>query len=130
MARPKKEFDKTQFEKLCSLQCTQEEICNFFECCEDTLNAWCKRTYRNEKGKQMNFSEVFKQKRGGGKVSLRRMQWRLAEKNATMSIWLGKQYLNQSDDNKKEEIQKENIDTLSSALIKLADKLESDEIND
>ena len=25
------------------------------------------------------------------------MQWRLAEKNASMAIWLGKQYLGQSD---------------------------------
>ena len=45
----------------------------------------------------MNFSEVFKQKRGVGKISLRRHQWRLAEKNANMAIWLGKQYLGQSD---------------------------------
>jgi len=25
------------------------------------------------------------------------MQWRLAEKNASMAIWLGKQYLDQTD---------------------------------
>ena len=25
------------------------------------------------------------------------MQWKLAEKNATMGIWLGKQYLGQKD---------------------------------
>ena len=45
----------------------------------------------------MNFSEVFKEKRGVGKISLRRAQFRLAEKNANMAIWLGKQYLGQSD---------------------------------
>ena len=30
-------------------------------------------------------------------MSLRRNQWKLAEKNTTMAIWLGKQYLNQKD---------------------------------
>ena len=56
-----------------------------------TLNAWCKRTYG------AGFSEIFRQKRGKGKISLRRHQMRLAEKNATMAIWLGKQYLGQTD---------------------------------
>ena len=30
-------------------------------------------------------------------MSLRRSQFRLAENNATMAIWLGKQYLGQKD---------------------------------
>lgn len=34
---------------------------------------------------------------GMGKISLRRAQFRLAEKNANMAIWLGKQYLRQTD---------------------------------
>ena len=91
MARPRKEIDQKQFENLCGLQCTLEEICGWFDVTDKTLDSWCKRTY-NE-----SFSEVFKQKRGNGKISLRRMQWRLAEKNATMAIWLGKQYLDQRD---------------------------------
>ena len=91
MARPKKEIDQKQFENLCGLQCTLEEICGWFDVCSDTLEAWCKRTYKR------SFSEVFKQKRGAGKISLRRSQWRLAEKNANMAIWLGKQYLGQKD---------------------------------
>ena len=91
MARPRKEIDQKQFENLCGLQCTLEEICGFFDVCTDTLEAWCKRTYK------ANFSEVFSKKRGMGKISLRRNQWRLAEKNASMAIWLGKQYLDQKD---------------------------------
>lgn len=43
------------------------------------------------------FFRNFPQKRGKGKISLRRHQMRLAEKNATMAIWLGKQYLGQTD---------------------------------
>lgn len=91
VARPRKEIDKSQFEKLCGLQCTKEEICSFFNVTDKTLESWCKREY--EEG----FSEVFKQKRGVGKISLRRNQFRLAEKNANMAIWLGKQYLNQCE---------------------------------
>ena len=91
MARPRKEIDQKQFENLCGLQCTLEEICGWFDITDKTLDGWGKRTYN------ASFSEVFKQKRGNGKISLRRMQWRLAEKNAAMAIWLGKQYLDQKD---------------------------------
>ena len=91
MARPRKEIDQKQFENLCGLQCTLEEICGWFDVTDKTLDSWCKRTH------QASFSEVFKQKRGAGKISLRRSQWRLAEKNATMAIFLGKQFLGQRD---------------------------------
>lgn len=91
MARPRKEIDQKQFESLCGLQCTKEEICGFFGITDKTLENWCRRTYK------AGFSEVFRQKRGMGKISLRRHQWRLAEKNANMAIWLGKQYLGQKD---------------------------------
>lgn len=89
--RPKKEIDKLEFEKLCGLQCTQAEICSWFDVTDKTLESWCKRTYKQ------TFSEVFSQKRGKGKISLRRSQFRLAEKNSNMAIWLGKQYLDQKD---------------------------------
>jgi hypothetical protein len=91
MARPKKEINQAQFENLCGLQCTREEICAFFEVSEKTLDAWCHRTY------DMSFSLIFAEKRGKGKISLRRSQFRLAESNASMAIWLGKQYLGQKD---------------------------------
>ena len=91
MARPRKEIDQKQFENLCGLQCTLEEICGWFDVCSDTLETWCKRTY------ERSFSEVFAQKRGAGKISLCRSQWRFAEKNATMAIFLGKQFLGQRD---------------------------------
>ena len=84
-------IDKKQFENLCGLQCTLLEICDFFDVEDDTLNSWCKKTYGT------TFSEVFKVKRGKGQISLRRMQWKLAEKNAAMAIFLGKQYLGQKD---------------------------------
>lgn len=91
MGRPLTNIDKKQFEKLCTLQCTKEEIAGFFECSEDTIEKFCKREYGE------TFAAVFKQKRQTGKISLRRSQWRLAEKNVSMAIWLGKQYLGQKE---------------------------------
>lgn len=107
MGRPKKQINQKQFESLCAIQCTQEEICGVLDVCEDTLIDWCKETYK------MTFSKVFKEKREMGKASLRRNQWKLAEKNATMGIWLGKQYLKQEDDsdlNKKIKLEKLEIE--------------------
>lgn len=89
--RPSIEIDARQFENLCGLQCTAEEIASFFDCSVDTIERWCIRTY------EMSFAEVFKIKRGVGKISLRRSQMKLAEKYPAMAIFLGKQYLDQTD---------------------------------
>lgn len=103
MGRPLKQIDKKIFEGLCRIQCTQEEIADAFDCDVDTLTAWCKRTYLDSNGDGMTFSDVFRKKRGQGKVSLRRMQWKTAEAgNVTMQIFLGKNLLGQSD---KQEIE-------------------------
>ena len=40
---------------------------------------------------------LYKKGQDNGKRSLRRIQFKLAEKNPTMAIWLGKQYLGQRD---------------------------------
>ena len=93
MGRPQVKIDVQQFENLCGLQCTQEEIASFFRCSPDTIDRFCKREFNQR------FAEVFKEKRGLGCISLRRAQWRLAEKSPAMAIWLGKQYLNQRDNN-------------------------------
>lgn len=86
-----KEFDQKIFEGLCSIMCTEEEICYLFDCCEDTLNSWCKRIYKK------TFSEAHKKFSAGGKISLRRAQFQLAKKSTAMAIFLGKQYLGQKD---------------------------------
>lgn len=91
MGRPPKKIDKKEFEKLCALQCTKEEICGFLEVSDKTLDKWCAEKY----GK--SFSEVFREKRGTGKISLRRMQFQLAKKSAAMAIFLGKNWLGQTD---------------------------------
>jgi len=90
--RPKKDIDQNQFEKLCGLHCTEIEICSFFDVTDKTLNRWCREVYG------MKFSEVFKKKRDIGNISIRRNQMELSKKSASMAIWLGKQYLNQTDE--------------------------------
>ena len=91
MSRPRKEISAEQFEKLCGLQCTLSEIAGFFDCSEDTIERWCRREY------EISFADAFKKYSASGKMSLRRYQFDLAKKNATMAIFLGKQYLGQRD---------------------------------
>jgi hypothetical protein len=92
MARPKKVINQKQFESLCAIQCTQEEICNVLDVTDKTLTRWCNEVYN------LSFSEVYEQKRDIGRMSLRRNQFKLAEGgNTTMQIWLGKQVLKQSE---------------------------------
>lgn len=95
--RPKKEIDTDQFEKLCYLQCTLAEIASFFECSEDTIENWCKRTYADENDKPMTFSEVYKIHSAGGKISIRRWQFKMAEHNPGMAMFLGKVLLGQRE---------------------------------
>lgn len=91
MARPQKELNAEQFEKLCALQCTLKEIAAWFKCSEDTVERWCRREY------SMSFADAYKIYSADGKISLRRFQFKQAEKSATMAIWLGKQWLGQKD---------------------------------
>lgn len=91
MGRPRIEIDKEQFEKLCSIMCTEEEIAGFFSCSVDTIERFCKREY------QQTFAELYKTFGSYGKISLRRTQFKLAEKSPAMAIFLGKNYLGQKD---------------------------------
>lgn len=94
MARPKIQLDYELIEKLANIQCTQEEIASFLEVSVRTLQ-------RDE-----TFCRIYKKGQDNGKMSLRRYQFKQAEKNASMAIFLGKQYLGQKDvieaDNTKE----------------------------
>ena len=85
-------INKDQFEQMCGIQCTEEEIASLFGVSVATLERWCVNTY--ERG----FAEVFREKRQRGKASLRRRQWLKADDgDTTMLIFLGKQYLGQAD---------------------------------
>jgi hypothetical protein len=86
-----KELDPQLFENLCSIFCTQAEICEIMGVDDMTLRAWVERHYKEV------YSVVYKKKAGMGKMSLRRAQLKMAQNNPTMAIWLGKQFLNQVD---------------------------------
>ena len=92
MGRPRKEINKTEFEKLCFLQCTRNEFCSWFDVSDETLNKWCKENYDGR-----TFLAVFQEKRENGLISLRRTQFQLAEKSPAMAIFLGKNLLGQTD---------------------------------
>ena len=85
MARPKKyNIDTEQVEKLAGLGCTNVEIASFFGCDESLI--------------RKSYSEYIAKGKEKGKIRLRQLQMRAAEKgNVAMLIWLGKQMLGQTD---------------------------------
>ena len=94
MARPKKEWTEkewTQFEELCRILCSQGEICRVMGVTDKTLS----RLVREHYG--VGYQTAYRRFCADGKARLRKSQFLLAEKSATMAIWLGKQYLEQKD---------------------------------
>ena len=83
--RNKIAIDYELVEKLAHIFCTKDEIAVILDVDRSTV-------FRDEK-----FAIAYEKGREGGKMSLRRMQIKLAEKNSAMAIWLGKQYLGQRD---------------------------------
>jgi len=110
IGRPPKNIDQKTFENLCKIQCTEREIAGIFECDIDTVNNWCKRTYNT------TFSDTYKMFSDQGKASLRRLQMKLAEKNAGMAIFLGKQYLGQTDRVEQTVMEVEDLSSLAEML--------------
>lgn len=92
MARPRKEFNWDEFDKLCGIHATQREVADWFEMSEDTVERRIREQF------DLSFAEYVKQRQAPGKISLRRKQYEMAMNgNITMLIWLGKQYLGQAD---------------------------------
>ena len=91
--RPKKAIDFEQLQKLCGIFCTQEECASVLKVHVETIDRNCK-----DAGFTGGFSEYYKIHSAAGKASLRRMQFKSAMGgNTSMLIWLGKQYLRQTD---------------------------------
>jgi hypothetical protein len=83
------EIDLAELEKLCTLQCTNEEIAAWFNCSVRTIESYSKKP---------EYTEVMARGRAKGRISVRRAQMKLLESgNATMGVWLGKQLLGQRD---------------------------------
>ncbi|MGD0778255.1 MAG: hypothetical protein ABSC05_36190 [Candidatus Solibacter sp.] len=82
-------IDLTELEKLCALQCTDEEIADWF--------GVSTRTIENRR-KRPEFAQVMSRGRSRGRISVRRAQMKLLESGSgTMGVWLGKQFLGQRD---------------------------------
>lgn len=112
--RPRKPINWEEFEKLCALQCTQEEMASFFNVHADTLSDRAKEYYGEA------YSIIYKQFAEAGKCSLRRNQFVLCKKNATMCIWLGKQWLGQKD------ISKDEVRDIAGDLINAVTEIQSE----
>lgn len=88
--RPKIELDAEMIGRLASIHCSVDEIALIMNCGRDTI-------YRN-------YMDVVEEGRAKGKMGLRRRQWEVAQEgNPTLLIWLGKQWLNQSDAQKPDD---------------------------
>src|SRR5579864_4242223 len=89
MAPPRADIDLNELEKLCQLQCTDEEIAHWFGVSTRTIE---------RRRLEPKFAEVMERGKAKGRISVRRLQMRLLEEgNATMGVWLGKQILGQVD---------------------------------
>lgn len=83
--RPSIEIDYQQAEGLGSIQCTISECAAVLGVSEESLN------------QDARFLQLWRKGKEKGKKSLRRTQFELAQQSATMAIWLGKQYLGQTE---------------------------------
>ena len=84
------ELDSAKVEALAALQCTFDEIASGLGVSTDTLD--------RRRKEEPDIAEAIKRGREEGTRSLRRLQWDAAQKgNVTMQIWLGKQWLRQTD---------------------------------
>lgn len=89
MARPKAKIDMVELEKLCSMQCTDEEIAAWFGISTRTVER--RRTIAK-------FGEVMNNARAKGRVSVRRSLFKLAAAgNIAAAIFLAKNILGYRD---------------------------------
>ena len=87
---PKPKVKLQDIEKLAMLQCTHREAAGFLDL---RVNAFRQLLRKNHK-----VAEAWERGQQMGLVSLRRKQMALASHNATMAIFMGKQYLGQRDE--------------------------------
>tara|TARA_A100001201_G_scaffold20323_1_gene22686 strand:+ start:1060 stop:1440 length:381 start_codon:yes stop_codon:yes gene_type:complete len=89
MGRPKLDIDADKVEMLASFGCSTIEIARLHNCDESTI--------------RLRFKNELERGRENMKIKLRQLQWKQAENgNTSLLIFLGKQYLGQSDRNELE----------------------------
>jgi hypothetical protein len=89
MARPETKIDLVELEKLCSMQCTDEEIAAFFSVSTKTIE---------RRRKVARYRETMDNARAKGRISVRRSLFRLANNgNVAAAIFLSKNLLGYKD---------------------------------
>jgi hypothetical protein len=89
LGRPKLNIDAEKVEMLSSFGCSTVEIAKLHNCDEQTIRT--------------RFKPEIQRGRESMKIKLRQLQWKTAEQGSNaMLIFLGKQYLGQSDRNELE----------------------------
>ena len=89
MARPEAKIDLVELEKLCTLQCTDEEIAAFLGVSTRTIE---------RRRKVQKFRDIMDQGRAKGRVSVRRHLFRqAANNNVAAAIFLAKNLLGYKD---------------------------------
>ena len=92
LGRPPIIVDWSIVDAMCAIHCTGPEIAAVTGVSEDSLTRKCKQQHK------ILFAEYIRQKSLKGKASLRRRQWKAADAgDRTMLVWLGKQWLEQTD---------------------------------
>src|SRR5450755_1340672 len=82
------EIDLVELEKLSSLHPSDSEIASWFGVSTKTIE---------RRKSEPDFAEALERGRSKGTLNLRRIQYKMAETNAVMAIFLGKNLLGQSD---------------------------------
>lgn len=115
--RPPINFDKKAFVDLVALGCNQKEICWFFRdetgkvANVDTLSRWCKREFG------VTFQEYSEQNSLMAlKIQLRKNQFELSKHSVPMAIFLGKNWLGQTDKIEQTITEVEDLSTLAEML--------------
>ena len=108
--RPRVQIKEKEFDSLCAMQCTEEEIAAFYGCTIDTINNWCKRTF------DCTFSEIYPQKRALGKASLRRAGFKMAQSVPSVHIFYAKNFLGMTDKVEQTVMEVEDLSSLAEML--------------
>ena len=109
MARPKKKIDIEELEKLAAMQCTLEEIANWFDVSIDTI--------------ERRFAVLIKKGRSKGRMSMKRALFEKMQRgDLGAMVWWGKNFAGMSD---KQEIKQTNEEVISNRTASIIGQLSS-----
>lgn len=90
--RPPAKISRKQFEELCKIHCTRQELAAVFGVNVDTISAWCEREYGEA------FSTVYERYKEMGKKSMRRIAWDRMKKSDKVLIFMMQNHLGMKEE--------------------------------